>query len=215
MGRSEYSFIKIIHPVRSIVAGMVMINLVLAILNLNLIINPVNAGTETGEFCCTCPDYANFDAWLAKKSQICDNSGNIITQTARPTNGGKATTVSLPMIYPKLQLITSAGSKLDGMVIIDVRSPEEYAKGHLPGARNLYWADTQSKGILDPVLMENALQKIGVKNSDSLLIYGGADDRASYIFWALSYLGHENLSKLDGGINEAVKAGQALDKSRL
>jgi thiosulfate/3-mercaptopyruvate sulfurtransferase len=98
------------------------------------------------------------------------------------------------------------------MVIIDVRTPEEYAKGHLTGARNLNWMDTQSKDKLNPALMERALQKIGVNNSDSLLIYGGNDDKSSYVVWALSYLGHKNLTKMDGGIDEAIKTGQPLVK---
>jgi len=217
MGRSKLIFIDGMHIKRSIVAGTVIFQLILAILNLNMIIGPVQAGTEDGSFCCTCPDYANFDAWLAKKAQICDNAGNIITPASKPSNGGKDTTkdatAGKSIEYAKPQLIFSAGSKTYGMVIIDVRTPEEYAKGHLPGARNLNWMDTQSKGNLNPTLMERALQKIGVNDSDHLLIYGGNDDKGSYIFWALSYLGHKNLTKMDGGIDEAIKAGLALVKS--
>ena len=150
---------------------------------------------------------------MAKKAQICDNAGNIITPASKPSNGGKDAIVGKAIEYAKPELIFSAGSKTDGMVIIDVRTPEEYAKGHLPGARNLNWMDTQSNGNLNPALMERALQKIGVNNSDHLLIYGGNDDMGSYILWALSYRGHKNLTKMDGGIDEAIKAGQTLVKS--
>jgi len=217
MGKSIQRSIDGVHTNSSVVAGTVIFQLILAILNLNMIIGPVQAGTETGEFCCTCPDYANFDAWLAKKAQICDNAGNIITPGSKPSNGGKDAPVEKTIEYAKQQLIFSAGSKTDGMVIIDVRTPEEYAKGHLPWARNLNWMDTQSKGNLNPALMERALQKIGVNDSDHILIYGGKyggnDDESSYIFWALSYLGHKNLTKMDGGIDEAIKAGLALVKT--
>ena len=141
MGRSKLIFIDGVHTKRSIAAGTVIFQLILAVLNLNMIIGPAQAGTENGEFCCTCPDYANFDAWLAKKAQICDNAGNIITPASTPSKGGKDTTkdaaAGKSIEYAKPQLIFSAGSKTDGMVIIDVRAPEEYAKGHLPGARNL------------------------------------------------------------------------------
>ena len=212
MDHSKQRFIDGVHTKNSIVAGAVMFQLVLAVLNLNMIIGPVQAGTEDGSFCCTCPDYANFDAWLAKKAQICDNAGNIITPTSTPYKGGKDATAGKAIEFAKPELIFSAGSKTDGMVIIDVRTPEEYAKGHLPGARNLNWMDTQSNGNLNPTLMERALQKIGVNDSDRLLIYGGNDDKGSYILWALSYLGHKNLTKMDGGIDEAIKAGQALVK---
>jgi thiosulfate/3-mercaptopyruvate sulfurtransferase len=213
MERSKQRFIDGVHTKSSIVAGAVMFQLILAVLNLNMIIGPVQAGTETGEFCCTCPDYANFDAWLAKKAQICDNAGNIITPASTPSKGGKDATAEKAIEFAKPELIFSAGSKTDGMVIIDVRTPEEYAKGHLPGARNLNWMDTQSKGNLNPTLMERALRRIDVNDSDHILIYGGNDDKGSYILWALSYLGHKNLTKMDGGIDEATKAEQGLVKS--
>jgi thiosulfate/3-mercaptopyruvate sulfurtransferase len=213
MGFSKRRFIIGVQSNSSIVAVAVIFQLILTVLNLNMIIGPVRAGTETGEFCCTCPDYANFDAWLAKKAQICDNAGNIITPASKPSNGGKDAIVEKAIEYAEPQLIFSAGSKTDGMVIVDVRTPEEYAKGHLPGARNLNWMDTQSKGNLNPAMMERTLRKIGVNNSDHLLIYGGNDDKSSYILWALSYLGHKNLTKMDGGIDEAIKAGQAMVKS--
>lgn len=213
MASSSQRFIIGVHNKNSIVAAAVIFQLILAVLNLNVIISPVQAGTETGEFCCTCPDYANFDAWLAKKAQICDNAGNIITPASNPSNVGKDATTEKAIEYAEPQLIFSAGSKTDGMVIIDVRTPEDYAKGHLPGARNLNWMDTQSKGNLNPVLMEQALRKIGVNDSDHLLIYGGNDDMSSYILWALAYLGHKSLTKMDGGIEEAIKVGQGLVKS--
>jgi thiosulfate/3-mercaptopyruvate sulfurtransferase len=215
MGCSKQRFIDGVYTRSSIAAGAVIFQLILAVLNLNMIISPVQAGTEDGSFCCTCPDYANFDAWLAKKAQICDNAGNIITPASKPSNGngGKDAPAEKAIEYVEPQLIFSAGSKTDGMVIIDVRTPEEYAKGHLPGARNLNWMDTQSKGNLNPALMERALRKIGVNNSDHLLIYGGSDDMSSYIFWALSYLGHKNLTKMDGGIDQAINAGQPMVKS--
>lgn len=213
MGHSKHGFIDVMHTKRSIAVVTLIFQLILAVLNLNTIIGPVQAGTEDGSFCCTCPDYANFDAWLAKKAQICDNAGNIIAPANKPSNGGKDATVGKAYEYAEPQLIFSTGSKTDGMVIIDVRTPEDYAKGHFPGARNLNWVDTQSNGNLNPALMEQALRKIGVNDSDHLLIYGGNDDMGSYIFWALSYLGHKNLTKMDGSIDEAANAGQPMVKS--
>lgn len=210
---SKLRFIDGVKSNGSIVAGTIILQLILAVLNLNTIIGPVQAGTEDGSFCCTCPDYANFDAWLAKKAQICDNAGNIITPASKPSNGAKDGTAEKSIEYAKPELVTMAGSRPNGTVIIDVRTPGEYAKGHLSGARNLNWMDTQSKDILNPASLKSSLEKIGVNNSDSLLIYGGNDDSASYILWALSYLGHKNLTKMDGGIDEAIKAGQIPVKS--
>ena len=197
-----------------------MVVLVLAVLGLYPMMLLTLAGTETGEFCCTCPDYENFDAWLAKKAQLCDNAGNLIGQSgnhigqnSKPADGGSNAIINMDISYPNSQLVTSASSKLDGLVMIDVRAPEEYASGHLHGARNLYWKETQAKERFDPMLTESALRKGGINHSDAVLIYGGPDDRASYIFWALSYLGFKNLSKLDGGIDDSPQEGLIVSNS--
>ncbi len=174
------------------------------------------AGTETGEFCPTCPDWTDLEGWLAKKEayeQAQMNGGGKQSQTN--TNAGTdaaskaavATTENQPPTYPKAAFITSAMSSFDGSVLLDVREPEDYQSGHIPGARNLYWGDLQAGDALDPALAESILRKIGINNSDSLLIYGDEDEGADYIFWALSYLGHQNLSKLDGGVDAAWSAG--------
>lgn len=179
------------------------------------------AGTETGEFCPTCPDWTNFEGWLAKKEayeQAQMNGGG--KQPSANTNAGtdvasKAAPVAekpVP-IYPKEAFITSARSSFDGFVLLDVRAPEDYQSGHIPGARNLYWEDLQSGYALGPALAESILRKIGINNTDTLLIYGGEDEGADYVFWALSYLGHQNLSKLDGGVDAAWSVGIRPDVS--
>ncbi len=173
------------------------------------------AGTETGEFCPTCPDWTDLEGWLAKKEayeQAQMNGGG--KQSSTNTNAGTdattkgAAAVEKPApVYPKSALITSARSSFDGLVILDAREPEDYQSGHIPGARNIYWGDLQVKDALDPALAESILRKIGINNSDSLLIYGDEDEGADYVFWALRYLGHQNLSKLDGGVDAAWSAG--------
>ena len=87
----------------------------------------------------------------------------------------------------------------NGQTILDVRTPEEYQSGHVPAARNLYWKELQNGGSLDFAVAEVALDKAGVNDSDHIVIYGGSDEGAFFTFWALSYLGQENVSLLDGG----------------
>lgn len=179
------------------------------------------AGTETGEFCPTCPDWTDLEGWLAKKDayeQAQMNGGGQHSSTN--TNAGTdATSIAAaaaekkPPAYPNAALITSARSPFDGLVLLDVREPEDYQSGHIPGARNIYWGDLQVRDALDPALAESILCKTGINNSDSILIYGGEDEGADYVFWALSYLGHQNLSKLDGGIDAAWSAGIRPDVS--
>jgi thiosulfate/3-mercaptopyruvate sulfurtransferase len=208
------------------IMGRIWITLVRAMtlaIALGLLLGPALAGTETGEFCPTCPDWTNLEGWLAQKEayerahqndwQKSNGNGNGNSNTNN--NDDINTKADIPAekpapTYPAAGIIASAGSSFDGRVIIDVRAPEDYQSGHIPGARNIYWDDLSNGGSLDPALAEGVLRKAGINNSDSLLIYGDEEDEdggADYVFWALSYLGHSNLSKLNGGVDAAWGAG--------
>lgn len=173
------------------------------------------AGTETGEFCPTCPDWTDLEGWLAKKEayERAQMNGGEKHPSINTNAGTDATSIAdvaaekKPPAYPNAAFITSAKSPFDGLVLLDIREPEDYQSGHIPGARNIYWGDLQIRDTLDPALAESILRKTGINNSDSILIYGGEDEGADFVFWALSYLGHQNLSKLDGGADAAWSTG--------
>jgi thiosulfate/3-mercaptopyruvate sulfurtransferase len=59
-----------------------------------------------------------------------------------------------------------------------------------------------------------ALERAGVTSSDRLLVYGGSDEGGAFAFWALSYLGQENVSLLEGGADAAWSAGIPKDESQ-
>ncbi len=182
---------------------------------LNLLCDHAKAGTETGEFCPDCPDHLDTEGWLAKEDAY--NRANHlgpyagIPLTKSVDNGNKTNNANVGKTqvneYPCQEIITYSGSPMNGMVIIDVRSPKEYISGHIPGSRNIYWESLLSNGVVDPILAESALRKAGISNTDKILIYGGSDEGASFMFWALSYLGHKDLSRLDGGADAAWSSG--------
>src|SRR5690606_31527939 len=110
-----------------------------------------------------------------------------------------------PADYALASLLTRADSIDSNRIVLDVRSNQEYQEGHIAGARNIYWKDLQRDGVLDPILAQDALGRAGITASDRLLIYGdSSDEGAPFVFWALSYLGHEDVSLLDGGIDAAL-----------
>ncbi|NPV63114.1 MAG: hypothetical protein HPY61_10900 [Methanotrichaceae archaeon] len=191
------------------VSGAAAASLLLAVVLMAL--SPtVLAGTETGEFCPTCPDWTDLDGWLAKKDayETAQHNGN-----ADPRPATQAAAVDKPKpVYPESSILTAPGASVDGWVLLDSRSPADYQKGHLPGARNLYWKDTLNSDELDLQAAEEALCRDGLNNSDMILIYGDDQD-AAYLFWMLSYLGHQNLSLLDGGYDAARAAGMARETS--
>ena len=160
----------------------------LAVFFLSFLTISAMAGTETGEFCPTCPDWTNLDGWLAKKDayeqaqQSGQQSGG---QTSGQQNGQASNTPITAKVDPPQksyalpELITSPSSIKSDQVILDVRSRPDYLSGHIPGARSLYWKDLQRNGILDPALAKEALGRAGVNESDRLLVYGDSGEGAA------------------------------------
>jgi thiosulfate/3-mercaptopyruvate sulfurtransferase len=189
----------------------------LAILNMNFILSTALAGTETGEFCPTCPDWTDLDGWLAKKDAYEKAQQNGAEQDGQAKNNIAAPIPKVdPIIkgYTEPELLTSAALLKGNQVILDVRTLEDYQSGHIPGARSLYWKDLKMDGSLDPDLAKDALCLAGVNDSDRILVYGNSDEGAAFVFWALSYLGHKDVSLLDGGADAAWNAGLQKDKSQ-
>ena len=199
--------------------GVTLVVSLLAALYLNLIIGISLAGTETGEFCPTCPDWTDLDGWLVKKEAYERAQGigqSAGSQSGQTKNSNQAASLRVDPSangYPVNKLLTKASLIKKDQVILDVRNQKDYQAGHIPGARSIYWKDLQKDGSLDTVLAKEALNRAGVNSSDSLLVYGGTDEGDAFAFWALSYLGQKNVSLLDGGADSAWGAGIRKDKS--
>lgn len=104
-----------------------------------------------------------------------------------------------------------------GLRIIDVRPPEAYAAGHIPGALNL-----PADAVTDPHahvdgarLSDEALAELfgkhGIGKDTQVVLY---DDRGGFhaarLFWMLEYLGHRHVGILDGGIDAWAEPGFPL-----
>ena len=200
-------------------AGMTLIVSLLAALYINLIIGIALAGTETGEFCPTCPDWTDLDGWLAKKEvyEKAQGIGQPVGSQSGKINSNVVASLKVDPSangYPVNKFLTRATLIKKDQVILDVRDPQDYQSGHIPGARSLYWKDMQKGGILDPDLAIKALERAGVNGNESLLVYGGSDEGAAFVFWALGYLGQKDVSLLDGGADAAWSAGIKKDVSK-
>ena len=199
-------------------AGSAFFISLLAAISVIMLFSTALAGTESGEFCPDCPDWTNLDGWYAQKESyengmqspsppVQQTTANSPAQGVAAANPVEETADD----YPAASILTRANSIESDRVVLDVRSAQDYQEGHIPGARSLYWKDLQRDGVLDPILAQDALGRAGITSTDRLLIYGDSSDHgAPFVFWALSYLGHEDVSLLDGGIDAALGAGLAL-----
>ena len=110
-------------------------------------------------------------------------------------------------------------SKQKNVKIIDFTKPNNYAKGHIKNAINLWRTDIEDSSYSYGGMMaskkqiEKLFSKIGVTNKDLLLVY---DDKglcdATRLWWVLQNYGFTNLKMLNGGMRTWVNNGMELTK---
>lgn len=102
-------------------------------------------------------------------------------------------------------------------VVVDVRSDEYFDGNLIPGAVRLPWSRfRQAQGLtgIDSTFVGTAraaeiLGEHGIGRASCVVLYdsvardGGAT--ASYVFWVLDLLGHEQVRVLDGGIDAGLR----------
>ena len=104
------------------------------------------------------------------------------------------TTVALEVTVPELLRALGARS----VQIIDVREPDEWAEGRIPGSLHLPMAEIADRlHEIDPVRPVVAVCRVGV--------------RSLYVAEALHAAGYTQVRSLAGGLNAWVDAGQALE----
>lgn len=108
------------------------------------------------------------------------------------------------------------------LVLMDLRPPEAYSNGHIPGARSFdIWGisliDTRPQP-LDAFLwiIEHLIQAKGVNEDSRVIIYDDVSGmRAARLFWFLEFFGHRDVHLLDGGFNAWTAAGLPVTHEAL
>ena len=91
-------------------------------------------------------------------------------------------------------------------VLIDVREPEEYAAGHLPGAINLPRGVLEFRIEAHPAMACVASESLSAR-ARPLLVYCLTGGRSALAADSLQQLGFSQVSSLAGGINAWREAG--------
>ena len=87
------------------------------------------------------------------------------------------------------------------VVLVDVRTPKEYAEGHLQGARNVVWGDD----------FEKQWKAAGIKKQFTVAVYCRGGRRSKAAAKELVKMGYKVID-LDGGIMAWQKAGKPIVK---
>ena len=77
-----------------------------------------------------------------------------------------------------------------GAIAIDVRSPQEYKEGHIPGAINIPEYEIRKR-----------IQEEMPKKNQVILVYCGYGGRSRNVCYEMRRMGYNNVFNLYGGIN--------------
>jgi thiosulfate/3-mercaptopyruvate sulfurtransferase len=129
--------------------------------------------------------------------------------------------------YPNAQLLISA-EELARIIsepgahqslVLDLRPPDAYAAGHIPGAIHL---DLFGVSLIDtdaaPLkafmwMIEHLFATRGVQASTPVVVYDDQSGiRAARAFWFLEYFGHPSVRLLDGGFGAWIGEGLAVSR---
>lgn len=95
----------------------------------------------------------------------------------------------------------------EDLVVVDLRDPEDYAAGHIPGAVNIVPGDVFNRvdenGVPGQIALRETvaagLSAAGISPDDTIVLYDGARNLwSARAIWVLSVYGHENARILDG-----------------
>lgn len=89
--------------------------------------------------------------------------------------------------------------ELKNVVLVDVRTPEEYAEGHLDNSLNINWHDTDFAEQFD-----------AISKDETIFLYCKMGGRSAKAQEKLISLGFENVVNLEGGY-DAVKAAKTRE----
>lgn len=117
-------------------------------------------------------------------------TGTAIAQDAEIVN---STTIGADELMSRIEAETAP-------TILDVRTPEEFAAGHVPGAINIPYTE-----------LEERYSELELESSDELVVYCQSGRRAAIAEAALSELGFTNVRDLDGHIAAWKQAERPLE----
>lgn len=100
--------------------------------------------------------------------------------------------------------------------VLDVRAPDEYRAGHIPGAVNLpveklFVQDKEMRFVAPVARVQQVLKQAGVGNTSRVVVYdSGKFVPSTRAFWVLEVYGHSRVAVLDGGLGGWVKSGHKI-----
>jgi thiosulfate/3-mercaptopyruvate sulfurtransferase len=226
------------HKGFSAIAKTMCICGIISILLHSLVLSQVVlAGTETGEFCPTCPDWTDMDGWQTKKAAYEQDQRDQLDQqqetlpqnqeTILKTQNATPASISPPLPVADDPVQNNTSKIRTGRFAEALASPMQVSSGdtvldispsaarYIEGSVNINYEGFMGEGgqLKSVSEMATLLGDAGISRNDSLVVAGeclpcgGGPSPAIFTYWLLKYLGHENVRVLDGSIDDWTAAG--------
>ena len=115
--------------------------------------------------------------------------------------------------------------QLQDAIVVDTRSAEEYAAGHIPGAIHLdpddlaLWRGDVQGMLRPPEKVAKMLRKRGLDPEKQIVVYSGMEQLgdlryAARMFWILEYFNYPRVAILDGGFAKWCAEGREVEHAR-
>jgi thiosulfate/3-mercaptopyruvate sulfurtransferase len=103
------------------------------------------------------------------------------------------------------------------IVEVDYDSKSNYELGHIPYSVLIDWKkdinDPITRDILNINEYEKLLQKIGIENDSTVILYGDFNNWfAAFAFWVFKYYGFKDVRLLDGGRKKWLEEDREISK---
>jgi thiosulfate/3-mercaptopyruvate sulfurtransferase len=100
---------------------------------------------------------------------------------------------------------------------VDYDPRANYELGHIPGAVLFDWKrdinDPINRNILSKQSCEELLQRFGINNDTTLILYGDFNNWfAAFAFWVFKYYGYRDVKIMDGGRKKWLEEDRPLSK---
>jgi thiosulfate/3-mercaptopyruvate sulfurtransferase len=123
--------------------------------------------------------------------------------------------------YARPELLADTGWLADRLAdpdirVVDARSEQEYAAGHIAGAVHLDGFGnriprSQDGDMGPPGEFAHIAAGLGIRNDTTVIIYDTPTQRMGMVAWTFLYYGHTDVRILDGGVAKWLAEGRALD----
>ncbi|MFA6372436.1 MAG: rhodanese-like domain-containing protein [Methanothrix sp.] len=180
-------------------------------------------GADAG---CACAGGCSVGNWELSASTFLNSDvpgyDNADNSTAAAVKSGNTKNASKPKdrsdLFTNGQILKPLGKLAGSEVVIDASQGDGYSQSHIKGAIHIPSSSLiDDNGDLKPAKeLAEILGEAGVSREDSIVVYSEdlSSGDATFLLWALKYLGQDDVKVLDGSLEDWNAANLPVESSQ-